>query len=126
MHQRSAPTYRVGRALLAGDAAHITNPVGGLGLTMGLFDSFALVEALGAVIGGEAEDSLLDRYSAERLEIFWTITSPQATENKRFIYHSNDPVRLERELGVARRLGYDKHYLLQRLLFTQRLRSPRK
>src|SRR6185312_8040182 len=35
MHQRSASTYRLGRVFLAGDAAHATNPVGGLGLTSG-------------------------------------------------------------------------------------------
>jgi 3-(3-hydroxy-phenyl)propionate hydroxylase/6-hydroxy-3-succinoylpyridine 3-monooxygenase len=46
MHQRSASRYRVGRVVLAGDAAHVTNPTGGLGLTCGLFDSFALHPAL--------------------------------------------------------------------------------
>ena len=127
MHQRSAPTYRAGRVLLAGDAAHITNPVGGLGLTMGLFDSFALVDALSATIGGEAGggsgEDILDRYSAERRRIFLEVTSPQATENKRFIYHSADPVRLEQDLAVARRLTYDKQFLLDRLLFTRRMQT---
>ncbi len=46
MHQRCAERFRVGRVLLAGDAAHVTNPTGGLGLTTGLFDCFALYPAL--------------------------------------------------------------------------------
>src|SRR5437879_6763119 len=50
MHQRSAQRYRVGRVVLAGDAAHVTNPTGGLGLTSGLFDSFALYPALTAIV----------------------------------------------------------------------------
>ena len=56
MHQRSAETYRVGRVLLAGDAAHATNPTGGLGLTSGMFDSFALQDALAAVAVDGASD----------------------------------------------------------------------
>ena len=53
VHERTCPTYRVGRVLLAGDAAHACNPCGGMGLTSGAFDAAALVTALGAVIGGQ-------------------------------------------------------------------------
>ena len=50
VHQRCAPTFRVGRVLLAGDAAHACNPCGGLGLTGGVIDADALSDVLGAVI----------------------------------------------------------------------------
>jgi 3-(3-hydroxy-phenyl)propionate hydroxylase/6-hydroxy-3-succinoylpyridine 3-monooxygenase len=46
--------------LLAGDAAHATNPTGGLGLTSGLFDTYVLSEALAAVVTGEAPETVLD------------------------------------------------------------------
>jgi len=124
MHQRSAPRYRVGRVLLAGDAAHATNPTGGLGLTSGLFDTYVLHEALAAVIQGEADDEVLDRYSDERRRTFLEVASPQASENKRLIYHSSDPVRLEQDLARIRSMATDKDVLLERLLFTRRLITP--
>jgi 2-polyprenyl-6-methoxyphenol hydroxylase-like FAD-dependent oxidoreductase len=124
MHQRTAPRYRVGRVVLAGDAAHVTNPTGGLGLTGGLFDTFVLYEALAAVIHGEIGDEVLDRYSEERRRVFLEYTSPRATENKRLIYHSHDPMRLEQDLQQLRRLETDKDFLLQTVTFTRKLETP--
>ena len=124
MHQRAAERFRMGRVVLAGDAAHVTNPTGGLGLTSGLFDIFALYEALAAVIHGEVGDTVLDRYSNERRRIFLDYVSPRATENKRLIYHSSDPVRLEEDLRQLRRLETDKDFVLQVVSFTKRLETP--
>ena len=124
MHQRAAERFRVGRVVLAGDAAHVTNPTGGLGLTSGLFDVFALYEALAAVIHGEADSAVLDRYSQERRRIFLDYVSPRATENKRLIYHSSDPVRLAEDLRQLRRLETDKDFVLEVVSFTKRLESP--
>ncbi len=124
MHQRAAERFRVGRVVLAGDAAHVTNPTGGLGLTSGLFDIFALYEALAAVIQGEVGEAVLDRYSDERRRIFLDYVSPRATENKRLIYHSSDPARLEEDLRQLRRLESDKDFLLQVVSFTKRLETP--
>ncbi|HSV46118.1 MAG TPA: FAD-dependent monooxygenase [Ramlibacter sp.] len=124
MHQRSAPRYRVGRVLLAGDAAHSTNPTGGLGLTSGLFDLYVLYEALAAVIHGEADDEVLDLYSDERRRTFLELASPQASENKRLIFHSGDPARLEQDLARIRAMASNKDLLLERALFTRRLITP--
>lgn len=124
MHQRAAERFRVGRVVLAGDAAHVTNPTGGLGLTSGLFDIFALYEALAAVIHGEADPAVLDRYSQERRRIFLDYVSPRATENKRLIYHSSDPMRLAEDLRQLRRLETDKDFVLEVVSFTKRLESP--
>jgi 2-polyprenyl-6-methoxyphenol hydroxylase-like FAD-dependent oxidoreductase len=63
---RLADTYRKGRVLLAGDAAHIHTPFGGQGLTLGLVDAANLGWKLAAVIRGEMSESLLDTYTAER------------------------------------------------------------
>lgn len=125
MHQRSAPRYRVGRVLLAGDAAHVTNPTGGLGLTSGLFDSYALYPALAAVILERANDDVLDRYSDLRRDIFINRASPQATANKQLIFHANGGGRpLDEALQSLRRLGTDREFLWQRLMFTRSLETP--
>jgi rifampicin monooxygenase len=63
---RQAERYRVGRVLLAGDAAHIHPPVGGQGLNLGLQDAFNLGWKLAAEVGGWAPDGLLDSYHTER------------------------------------------------------------
>ena len=63
---RLVDTYRLGRVLLAGDAAHVHSPFGGQGLSLGLADAANLGWKLAAVVRGEMPDSLLDSYTAER------------------------------------------------------------
>ncbi|MEU9973467.1 FAD-dependent monooxygenase [Streptomyces sp. NPDC051014] len=63
---RQADTYRRGRVLLAGDAAHVHSPFGGQGLNLGLGDAMNLGWKLAAVARGRAPESLLDSYTAER------------------------------------------------------------
>ncbi|OWA00138.1 monooxygenase [Streptomyces sp. CS113] len=63
---RLAEHYRVGRVLLAGDAAHIHPPTGGQGLNLGVQDAVNLGWKLAARIGGRVPDALLDTYQAER------------------------------------------------------------
>ncbi|WP_406109205.1 rifampin monooxygenase [Micromonospora globbae] len=63
---RLAERYRVGRVLLAGDAAHIHPPTGGQGLNLGIQDAFNLGWKLAAEVAGWAPDGLLDSYDAER------------------------------------------------------------
>ena len=68
IHHRVADTYRAGRLLLAGDAAHVHSPAGGQGMNLGIQDAVALSEALAGVLDG-GPDSLLDEYSATRRPI---------------------------------------------------------
>jgi 2-polyprenyl-6-methoxyphenol hydroxylase-like FAD-dependent oxidoreductase len=63
---RLAERFRVGRVLLAGDAAHIHPPMGGQGLNLGVQDAFNLGWKLAAEVGGWAPDALLDSYHTER------------------------------------------------------------
>ncbi len=63
---RLVDTYRRGRVLLAGDAAHVHSPFGGQGLSLGLVDAANLGWKLAAVVRGEMPDTLLDTYTAER------------------------------------------------------------
>jgi 2-polyprenyl-6-methoxyphenol hydroxylase-like FAD-dependent oxidoreductase len=64
--ERQVPSYRVGRVLLAGDAAHQHSPAGGQGMNTGLQDAANLSWKLAAVVTGRASDSLLDSYHTER------------------------------------------------------------
>lgn len=66
---RAASTFRIGRVLLAGDAAHVHSPFGGQGLNLGIGDAVNLGWKLAAVIAGKAGEQLLDTYTAERRPI---------------------------------------------------------
>jgi len=96
VHQRCAPTFRVDRVLLAGDAAHACNPCGGLGLTGGVIDADMLSDALGAVIEGRADESVLDFYARERRRVFLEIVSPMSTNFKRLL-SEKDPEQRARD-----------------------------
>src|SRR5579859_1660168 len=73
LHQRCSNKFRVGNTLLAGDAAHVCNPFGGMGLTTGLCDSGALADCLISVLKKGCGDDLLDKYAQIRREKFLTV-----------------------------------------------------
>lgn len=83
VHQRVAETFRKGRILLAGDAAHINNPLGGMGLNGGVHDAVNLVEKLVQVIRGEADEALLDRYDRQRRGITEEVVQRTTIQNKK-------------------------------------------
>ncbi|MEP7244308.1 MAG: FAD-dependent monooxygenase [Gammaproteobacteria bacterium] len=99
VHQRSASSYRVGRVLLAGDAAHATNPIGGMGFTTGIQDASGLIESFKDLFSGAAGEGVLDYYAYERRRIFLEISNPSAMEFKRRAQETNDARRLEDEAG---------------------------
>ena len=68
-NSRQAETYRVGRVLLLGDAAHVHSPMGGPGLNLGMQDAVNLGWKLAGVVNGWAPDSLLDTYESERYPV---------------------------------------------------------
>jgi 2-polyprenyl-6-methoxyphenol hydroxylase-like FAD-dependent oxidoreductase len=74
IHHRVADTYRAGRLLLAGDAAHVHSPAGGQGMNLGIQDAVVLADALAAVLGG-GPDTLLDEYSQARRPIAGQVVS---------------------------------------------------
>src|SRR5688572_118146 len=124
MHQRCAESFRRGRVLLTGDAAHVTNPTGGFGLTTGLFDAFALWPTPAAVILDGADPALLDVWAEERRAIFLDKTSPQACAYKDFVFHAcGGGAKLEERLEGMRAMVRDPDVRLQRLLFTKGLET---
>ncbi|MEM9682479.1 MAG: FAD-dependent monooxygenase [Pseudomonadota bacterium] len=90
VHQRVAQRYRVGRCFLAGDAAHINNPLGGMGMNGGIHDAHNLATKLARVMSGEADDSLLDRYEAERRPVALEYINKLTIRNKRNL-ETDDP-----------------------------------
>ncbi|MDD9206528.1 NAD(P)/FAD-dependent oxidoreductase [Georgenia sp. 10Sc9-8] len=124
MHQRVADTFRAGRVLLAGDAAHITNPVGGLGLNAGFLDASVLAEALAAVVHSTADDAVLDAYAAERRAVFLDVVSPDAVRNKEMVF---DPPTGEEKLALLdqlRELARNPDKRRDHLLRAQRMVTP--
>jgi len=124
MHQRCAQAFRKGRAVLAGDAAHVTNPTGGLGLTTGLFDAFALWPTLAAILLDGADPALLDIYAADRKRIFEERTSPQAVRNKRLVFHAHGQgPELEMALDGLRAMERDPDACREALMFVKGLET---
>lgn len=97
MHQRRAPKFRVGRVLLAADAAHVCCPWGGLGITGGFVDCGGLYDCLVGIWDGKADDSILDLYSEKRIEKYETIINPLSQENFRRVSDADPKTRYERD-----------------------------
>ena len=81
IHQRCAEKFRVGRFLLAADAAHLVNPFGGLGLTGGFVDVGGLAECLTGIAKGKAGDEILDKYDEVRRKIWHELLNPVSSAN---------------------------------------------
>ncbi|OQE14112.1 hypothetical protein PENSTE_c038G04868 [Penicillium steckii] len=81
VHQRLAESMRVGRFLLAADAAHLCNPFGGLGLTSGIVDVGGLYDCLYGISSGRAADDILDVYDKVRREKYQSIVDPISSAN---------------------------------------------
>jgi len=90
VHQRVAKDWRAGRVVLAGDAAHLNNPLGGFGLNSGIHDAINLSEKLGRVWRGEADESLLDLYARQRRHATIEQVQTMSIRNKRLL-EERDP-----------------------------------
>jgi len=120
IHQRVAETYRVGRILLAGDAAHVNSPSGGMGMNGGIHDAFNLTEKLIPVLCG-ADDRLLDLYVRQRRPIAIEHVIAQADRNRRRM-RETDPERRRSLLRELQRTAGDpelaREYLLNSAMIT--------
>jgi len=105
VHQRVAASFRIGRVLLAGDAAHLNNPLGGFGLNSGIHDAVNLADKLGEVWRGEAPEDLLDTYSRQRRAVTIEQVQDMSIRNKRTLEEADPKVqreRLTRLIQIAR------------------------
>jgi 3-(3-hydroxy-phenyl)propionate hydroxylase len=105
VHQRVAATFRNGRVLLAGDSAHVNNPIGGIGMNGGIHDAINLAGKLARVVHGEP-DALLDLYSRQRRHAAVAYVQAQTIANKRLL-EERDPSVRRRNLDDLRRLAED-------------------
>src|SRR5438552_8348155 len=85
VHLRVAETYRKGRVFHAGDAAHLNNPLGGMGMNGGIHDAFNLAEKLAAVIRGQRPVEELGRYERQRRPVALEYVNRITTANKRHL-----------------------------------------
>ncbi|KAF6828067.1 FAD binding domain-containing protein [Colletotrichum musicola] len=110
MHQRCAPKFRVGRFLLAADAAHLCNPWGGLGITGGFVDVGGLYDCLAGIWDGVADEGILDLYCEKRREKWKTVIDPVSQDNFRRVSDKNPATRVERDgfLQMCQRSEKDK------------------
>ncbi len=121
VQHRVASTYRLGRVLLAGDAAHANNPLGGMGLNSGVHDAFNLADKLLQVILHGASDELLDQYSRQRRYVSMEHVNSQAAQNKELLESNERSVR-QAKLDDLRRRAEDpklaREYILKASLIT--------
>jgi 3-(3-hydroxy-phenyl)propionate hydroxylase len=123
--QRVAQTYRKGRGFLAGDAAHINNPLGGLGLNGGIHDAVNLTQRLARVWHGEAPDSELDGYEPQRKPEAVKAILGQTARNKKLM-EERDPEIRARNLDEWRALGASREATYTHLLETSMIASLRR
>ena len=124
-HQRVAETFRKGRVLLAGDAAHVNNPIGGMGLNGGIQDAANLSDKLAQVMLEGAPDALLDLYSRQRRTVAVEFVQEQSIANKKRL-EARDPEARRRNLGELREIAADPVRARQFLLRTSMLASQKR
>lgn len=93
VHRRVVDDFRAGRILLAGDAAHLNSPSGGMGMNSGVHDAHNLADKLARVLAG-ADPSLLDRYARQRRAIAVEDVQVQSDRNHRR-HREKDPAQRE-------------------------------
>ena len=93
VHQRVAKRFRAGRAILAGDSAHVNSPIGAMGMNSGIHDAFNLADKLVRIWRREADESELNRYERQRRHVAVTHTQAQTIRNKRLLAEQDPAVR---------------------------------
>ena len=120
VHQRVAKSFRQGRVVLAGDAAHVNSPIGGMGLNSGVHDAFNLADKLARILHGTASEAELDRYERQRRHVAVKHTQAQTIRNKRML-EERDPAVRQRNHDELRRQADDpelaRRFLLRTALF---------
>ncbi|HWV42386.1 FAD-dependent oxidoreductase [Pseudorhodoplanes sp.] len=125
VHQRVAARFRHGRVFLAGDSAHVNNPIGGLGLNGGIHDAMHLSGSLSSVLHGERPASDLDTYDAVRRPMNIEYVQQQTIANKKRL-EEKDPASRQANFDQLRRTAADPVAHRAFLMRTSLLESVRK
>ena len=116
VNQRVAETYRLGRILLAGDSAHVNNPLGGMGMNGGIHDGVNLADKLVRIYGGGETEELLNLYDRQRRPIAIEYVQAQTMRNKKNLEETDPNVRRQRQdelRDVANNVEKSRELLLQ-------------
>jgi 3-(3-hydroxy-phenyl)propionate hydroxylase len=124
-HQRVAETFRKGRVLLAGDAAHVNNPIGGMGLNGGIQDAVSLSDKLARILLNRDSDRLLDLYDLQRRTVAVEFVQEQSIANKKRL-EASDPDMRRKNLDELRAIAADPTRARQFLLRTAMIASQRR
>jgi 3-(3-hydroxy-phenyl)propionate hydroxylase len=124
VHQRVAKKFRIGRAILAGDAAHVNSPIGAMGMNSGVHDAFNLADKLIRIMRGEAAERELDRYERQRRHVAIKHTQAQTIRNKRLLAEQ-DPAIRRRNNNELRRTAEDPTLAREFLLRSSLIASLR-
>jgi 3-(3-hydroxy-phenyl)propionate hydroxylase len=124
VHQRVAKTFRHGRALLAGDSAHINNPLGGMGMNGGMQDAFNLADKLAQIWAG-ADDRLLGRYDRQRRTVAVEAVQQQTHRNQQLL-NERDPEIRQKSLDAMRKTAADKTAAREYMLRSSMIASLRR
>jgi len=124
VHQRVATTYRVGRGLLAGDAAHVNNPLGGMGLNFGIHDAANLAEKLEQIWHHGAPLALLDRYDRQRRQVAEDFLQAMTIQNKQMLEEKSPAIR-EQRMAEMRATAADPARSREHLLNTSMIKGFR-
>jgi len=125
VHQRVAAKFQSGRIFLAGDAAHVNNPIGGLGLNCGIHDAIDLAVLLGAVVRNEMPENALARYDERRRPINIEYVQQQTVANKKRL-EEKDPSARDANFASLRKTAADPAAHRAFLLRTSLLESVRR
>jgi len=90
VHQRVVNKMRYGRIMLAGDSAHLNNPLGGFGMNGGLHDAWNLAEKLDGIINHKKDQDLLNLYDRQRRTVMNDFIQKQTIRNKKMIEETGD------------------------------------
>jgi 3-(3-hydroxy-phenyl)propionate hydroxylase len=112
VHQRVAKTFALGRTFLVGDAAHINNPLGGMGMNGGIHDAINLTERLADVWHGQSGATELERFDRQRRLVTLEYIETQSIKNKHNLESDGEEFgRALRHFAADRDRTYD--YLLR-------------
>lgn len=125
VHQRVAAEFRVGRVLLAGDAAHLNNPIGAFGLNGGIHDAINLAGKLGRVCRGEADAALLDLYARQRRTVNLEYVQEHSIRNLRRLMAKTEEER-RRNFDELRRAAATTEGAREFLLVSSMIASVRR
>lgn len=125
VHQRVAATFRKGNVLLAGDASHVNNSIGGMGLNGGIQDAINLADKLAPVWHGEADESVLDLYDLQRRTFAVEFVQQQTIQNKKRL-ETKDPEKRRQSLDELRAMADDPERARKFMLGTSMITAMRR